>query len=75
MHCLLQLHLNHTPNIRSTANYPLLQSMGNDKRHQRYKEQDAKIHRKSIIQSFWESFFSCEQNFYLSLLRQRVTFA
>ena len=22
---------------------------------------DAKIHRKSIIQSFWESFFSCEQ--------------
>nr|DAF59801.1 MAG TPA: hypothetical protein [Siphoviridae sp. ct47y1] len=33
MHCLLQLHLNHTPNIRSTANYPLLQSMGNDKRH------------------------------------------
>ena len=28
-----------TPNIRSITNYSLLQSMGNDKRHQRYKEQ------------------------------------
>ena len=36
---------------------------------------DAKIHRKSIIQSFWESFFSCEQKIYLPLLLQRVTFA
>ena len=39
MHCLLQLHLNHTPNIRSTANHPLLQGMGNDECHQRDKEQ------------------------------------
>ena len=28
-----------TSNVRSTANHPLLQSMGNDKRHQRDEKQ------------------------------------
>ena len=36
---------------------------------------DAKIHRKSIIQSFCESFFHVNKKIYLPLLLQRVTVA